>query len=159
MVAQVNYQKGLSKGLPGQLYDVGNTNIDSFAAEAIVPFGRFVARGTDPENQVLVSGAATSIGVSVRVAKENTLAGSTFTGGQYEITETVGVLRSGDMYAEFDAAGGVVGAVVTINASGQVVAAGGGTALTEISATIESVATDVTQDVTSIFVGRIKVNG
>ena len=157
MVAQLNYQKGLSRGLPGLIHDIGNTNIDSFdVVTAPLEYGVFVdrsgARGA-------VVGTAAAIGVSVRTASENTLGGSVFSAGEYDITETAGVLRSGDIYAQFDAAGGTIGDLVTINASGQVVAAGGGIALTAITATIESVAVDATQDATGVFVGRIKVNG
>lgn len=157
MVAQTSYQKGLSEGLAGQLHDVGNTNIDSFdVITAALQFGVFASRSGA---RGIVVGTATAIGVSVRTANENTLTDQTFSAGQYEITETAGILRSGEIFAQFDAAGGTVGSAVTINAAGQVVAAGGGTALTGISATIEEVAVDSTQETTGVFVGRIKVNG
>lgn len=157
MSVQLKYIKGLAAGLPGLLYDFSNTRIESRAAETIIPFGVFVDRGTLP-NQALL-GTANSIGVAVRIAKENTLTGTTFTSGQYEVTETVGILRSGEIWAQFDTAGGTVGALVTINASGQVVAAGGGVVLAGITAIIEGAAIDATQDATSVFIGRIKVNG
>ncbi|MBR9692922.1 hypothetical protein GOV07_03235, partial [Candidatus Woesearchaeota archaeon] len=129
MTVQTTYTKEAQVALPGLIYDLGNTNIDSFSAEAVIPFGRFVARGTLPNDEVLLGGAA-SIGVSVRTAGENKYQGAGASVTQYEITDTVGVLRNGFIWAEFDAAGGSPEDAVTINASGQVIAAGGGTALT-----------------------------
>jgi len=163
MVAQTIYQKGLAHGLAGQLHDVGNTDIDSFAAEGVVGFGTFVNRGTDAEKQCLLGASAVAIGagaigVAVRVQTENPISGA-FAAGQYEDEETVGVLRSGVIFAQFDAAGGTVGDAVTVNAAGQVVAAGTGTALTSgVTATIEKAAVDATQETTSTFVGVIRIS-
>lgn len=159
MTVQITYEKNLAAGLPGLLYDLSNTNIDSFAAEDIIPFGIFVSRGTDLENQVIVGDAA-AIGVSVRVAQENAYdpAGATgFDAGAYAITDTVGVLRSGEIWAQFDAVGGVVGDAVTINASGEVQVDGLGTALTGVSAIIEHPAVDVTIGTTGVFAGVISI--
>lgn len=165
MTAQSTYVKNLAKGLAGLIYGIGNTNIDSFAAEGAVGFGTFVNRGTDPESQVLLGASAAAIGagaigVAVRVAKENAYPSGAFVAGAYADEETVGVMRSGMIYAQFDAVGGTVGAAVTVNAAGQVVAAGSGTALTSgITATIEKPATDVSIETTNTFVGVIKING
>lgn len=161
MTVQTTYEKNLANGLPGLIADIGNTNIDSFAAEVAIPFGVFVSRGTDLENQVIIGDAA-AIGVSVRVAQENSYdpAGALgFEAGQYDITDTVGVLRSGEIWAQFDAVGGAVGDAVTITASGEVQVDGLGTALTGVSATIEKPAVDATIGTTSVFIGVIKVNG
>ncbi len=158
MTAQTEYNKKLPVALAGQLYDVGNSDIDSFAAEAIIPFGVFVGRGATAD-QVLVA-QSPALGVSVRTAKENPFPASVYNGGQYEISETVGVLRSGYIWAQFDAIGGTLDSEVTITAGGLVVAAGGGAALTGIKATIEKPAVDVVvggDGLTGVFVGLVKV--
>ena len=158
MVAQTQYEKNTANAHAGMLSDMGNTDIDSFAAEATaIPYGTFVARGTDKERQCVL-GTALAIGVAIRVAREAEFPSVAFDGGgEYLVEDTVGVLREGYIWARFDAAGGTVGAVVTINASGQVVAAGGGTALTVIKATIEVPAVDATIETTTTFVGMVKV--
>jgi len=139
MTVQTTYEKFHQAPLPGLIYDIGNTDIDSFSAEVELPFGVFASRGTVPEDQAIL-GTAAAIGVTVRRAKENDYQGGAFDGGSYAIEETAGILRSGNIWTRFDAAGGTVGDAVTINASGQVVAAGTGTALTEITAKIEKAA-------------------
>jgi len=157
MTAQTVYTKPLAQGLPGLLYDMGNTDIDSFASEGEVPFGAFCARGTDKENQVVV-GTAAAIGVATRTAQEQPFApAGAFAGDKYNDEETVGVLRSGYIWAIFDAVGGTVGAAVTINAGGEVVAAGGGTALTAVKAVIEKPATDASIHTSGVFVGVVQV--
>lgn len=156
MTVQTSYEKNLAVALPGLIYDMGNTDIDSFAAEAVIPFGTFVRRGTDSQNQVLLGGAA-AIGVAVRTVGENDYPNSAFDGGEYAIAETVGVMREGYIWAQFDAAGGTVGSTVTINADGTVDAAGAATALTSIKAIIEKPAVDATIGTTSVFVGLVKV--
>lgn len=165
MTAQLVYQKGLAHGLAGQLHDIGNTNIDSFAAEGAVAFGTFVNRGTAPETQCLLGASAVAIGagaigIAVRVQTENDYPAGAFAAGGYADEETVGVLRDGMIFAQFDAVGGTVGDAVTVDVNGMVVAAGTGTALTSgITATIEKPAVDCSQETTSVFVGVIKVNG
>lgn len=156
MVAQTTYKKPLAIGLPGLIYDMGFSNIDSFAAEEAVPFGAFVARGSDPANEVEVGGAA-AIGIAVRTAKDAEFPPVAPDFGVYAIGDTVGVMREGYIYAAFDTVGGTVGAAVTINAEGQVVAAGGGTALTAVKAVIESVAVDVSIETSGIFAGLVHV--
>ena len=157
MTAQTVYEKELAIGLPGLIYDMGNTDIDSFAAEAEIPFGAFCARGADPENQVVL-GTGLAIGVAVRTTQEQPFGNvAPFVGDKYNVAETVGVLREGYIWAQFDAIGGTVGAAVTIDAGGLVVAAGGGTALTVIKATIEKPATDASIHTSGVFVGLVKV--
>ena len=160
MTAQTVYSKNQSNALPGLIYDMGNTDIDSYAAEGAVAFGVFVARGTDPANQVEVTGAAGSFGVATRTVKEGDYPDAAFDGGAYADEETVGVMRSGYVWAQFDAAGGTIGAAVTINADGTVDVAGGATAVTGVSATIERPAVDLTvggDGVTGVFVGLVKL--
>lgn len=159
MPVQTSYEFGIQNALPGLIYDMGNTEIDSFAAEANIDYGSFVRRGTDAQNQVLV-GNATSIGIAVReAASENEYKTGTIATLQKKISETVGVIRSGYVWTRFDAAGGAVGAVVTINASGFVVVAGGATALTVITARIEKPAVAIVVDGVTVYVGLVKVGG
>jgi len=159
MVAQLNYGKNIPTRLAGLIYDIGNTNIDSFAAEGEVQHGRFVSRGTDPQGQCLLGGAS-AIGVSIRHASENDYQQAAIVAGKYKDEETVAVLREGYIWAEFDAINGTLDAAVTINASGQVVAAGAGTALTGLVAYIEKPAIDISLEgqAASIFVGLIRVS-
>lgn len=161
MTAQTTYNKELAVALAGLIYDMGNTDIDSFSAEEAMGFGLFVQRGTDAVNQVLLGGA-TAIGVTVRTSKEGDYPSGAYDGGAYAVEETVGVLREGYIWAQFDAVGGTVGAAVTINADGTVDVAGGATALTSIKAVIERPAVDITvggDGVTGVFVGLVKVYG
>jgi len=158
MTVQLAYTKEANVALPGLIYDIGNTNIDSFAAEGSVGFGLFVKRGTTPA-QVATDDDGTAIGVSVRYAKENSF-GGTQLDTNYNDTETVGVLRGGFIWCEFDAAGGTVDEDVTLDATGKVVAAGGGTALSVISATVEIPAVAIERvDGPAKFVGLVNVKG
>ncbi len=159
MSVQTSYEKNIDSRLAGLIYDMGNTNIDSFAAEGEIGYGVFVSRGSDPQTQVVLGGAA-SIGVSVRSPHENEYPQGAYDSGSYLDTQTVGVLREGFIWAEFDVAGGAVDAAVTINALGQVVAAGGATVLTGVSARIEKPAANLTvggDGLTGVFVGLIRV--
>lgn len=156
-MTQLSYVKNHAIALPGLLYDMGNTDIDSFAAEEAIGFGLFVDRGTDPDRQVVL-GTSAAIGVSVRTAMEGDYPDAAFDGGSYAIGKTVGVLRSGYIWAQFDAAGGTIGDEVTINADGTVDAAGGATALTGIQATIEKPAVDALIGTTGIYVGLVKIS-
>ncbi len=160
MVAQLSYTKNVPSKLAGLIYDIGNTNIDSFAAEGVVNHGRFVSRGSDPQGQCLVNGAAGAIGISIRHASENDYKpANAVEAGKYEDEETVAVLREGYIWAEFDAAGGTLDAAVTINASGQVVAAGTGTAVTGLAAYIEKPASDaLLEGASPIYVGLIRIS-
>lgn len=160
MVAQLNYTKNIPSRLAGLIYDIGNTNIDSFAAEGVVNHGRFVGRGTDAQGQCIQNGNAAAIGVAIRHASENDYQQAAIVAGSYKDEETVAILREGYIWAEFDAAGGTLDGAVTINASGQVVAAGTGTALTSLAAYIEKPAVDAVLEgqAASIFVGLIRVS-
>ena len=160
MTVQTVYSKNISSRHAGLIYDMGNSNIDSFAAEEVIPYGVFVERGT-AERQCLVGGAA-AVGVAVRSQAENEYpADGAYDGGEYKAEQTVGVMREGFIWAQFDAAGGTVGAVVTINVDGQVVAAGGATALTHVKARIEQGAAELTvggDGATGVFVGLVAIS-
>ena len=159
MTVQTVYDKNIGSRHAGLIYDMGNSNIDSFAAEEVIPYGVFVARGT-ANNQCEVGGAA-AVGVAVRSQHENEYpADGAYDGGEYKVEQTVGVMREGYIWAQFDAAGGTIGDVVTINVDGQVVAAGGGTALTHVKARVEQVATEVSvggDGATGVFVGLVAI--
>ena len=159
MSVQTSYDKNIDSRLAGLIYDMGNTNIDSFAAEGEVGYGIFVSRGSDPQRQVAVGGAG-AIGISVKSVNENEYPQGPYDSGSYADTQTVGVMREGFIWAEFDAAGGTVDAAVTINGLGQVVAAGGATVLTGVSARVESPAIELSvggDGVTGIFVGLVRI--
>ena len=159
MTVQTSYNDNIDIKLAGLIYDMGNTNVDSFKAEGAVGFGVFASRGSSVD-QIVVGGAA-AVGVAVRSQNENDYPQGAIDAGEYANTETVGVLREGFIWAQFDVAGGVVGDVVTINAAGQVVVAGGATALTHIKARIEKPASEVTvggDGGNGVFVGLVAVS-
>jgi len=95
---QTSYQTRPDRGMPGLLFDLRASWIESYAAEGAIPFGRFVQYGTDAENQVkLFAAAGLLAGVSVHTHKEPG------DDDGYEDEQAVGVLRKGVIWIEFDA--------------------------------------------------------
>lgn len=159
MTVQLNYTKNIFGAVAGLIYDIGNTNIDSFSAEEIIEYGTFVSRGANVQTQVQLAGAG-SIGIAVRTTGENGYQlSSSKSVGEYKIGDTVGVLRSGFIWTQFDAAGGTVDAAVTINAQGRVVVAGTGTTLNVVKAIIEEPAVSILLEGSTVasFVGLVRI--
>lgn len=160
MVAQTSYTKEIVSRYPGLLFDIGNTNIDSFTAEGAVLHGSFVSRGTLPESQCVVNGSANAIGVAVRHASENAYKQANVGVGSYDDKETVAVMREGYIWCEFDAIGGTIDAAVTITPNGRVKTDGTGVALVSVAAYVEKIADPIVLEGSAgtIFVGLVRVS-
>ena len=84
----------------GQLVDMTDHDVDSFAAEETIPFGRAMKRGTDPEKQVLIVDGSgdTFLGVSMlQHTVENPFPSGE---AQFAIGDTVSVMTEGRVYVE-----------------------------------------------------------
>jgi len=163
MVAQVNYQKGLSTGLPGLVSDIGPKYVQSFNVGTVdtpISYGLFVQRSAVPNRDSIQLGASQAIGVTARGTDENTFSTSDgFLAGQKETGEPIGVLRDGVIWAQFDGVGGAiaVGDLATINGSGKIPVSGTGTATQRISIRIQSLPVNVSQENTGIFIGQVRI--
>jgi hypothetical protein len=99
MSAQTSYAINQPVAYAGLIYDANSgRDVVSRDAEGVVPFGVAVGRGTDADRQCAAGGAATAyLGVSVRSLERE---GAANTGAvQYEDTETVGIMRTGYVWA------------------------------------------------------------
>ena len=158
MTVQTQYSKEANLSLPGLISDLANTNIQSYAAEGIIQYGRFVDRGTDPENQVVVATSdSDALGVSVRTASENSYNAPAGLATEYKDTDTVGVMRSGYIWLEMVTSGGSPGDPVSVSAGGKGNHAGG-TPPTSISATLETPSMTIEIDGVSTFVAKVKIS-
>lgn len=86
-MSQLTYSQDMALGQAGQIADASTRVIDSFAAEGAIPFGRAVARGTDPAKQVIPFLGTGFVGVAIFSHTEVT--------GQFEDESTVAVMTSG----------------------------------------------------------------
>jgi hypothetical protein len=83
-----SYGFSLDKAQAGQKADLMNDQVDSYAAQTVIPYGRGVSQGTAANQVNLAAAAGTFIGVALFThAKEQALAG----GAQYAIGDTVSV--------------------------------------------------------------------
>jgi len=98
MSAQTSYTKNIGKALPGLIYALHPSKIDSRAVEtaAGIGFGVAVSRGTDKDNQVIVGGTD-FFGITVRSLEREGVYGTGLT--QYDQKETAGLLREGYIWA------------------------------------------------------------
>ena len=106
MSQTVVQEQGLA--LNGQIYDLSGNVKSSKAAEGRVLFGRFVARGTDGENQCLLPSAATNItslkeklGVALQSHANENLQDGLEPG--YEDKKPVSIMEKGKVYVEVEA--------------------------------------------------------
>lgn len=82
------YGFALPKAQAGQKADLMFDQVDSYAAQTVIPYGRGVSQGTAANQVNLAAAAGTFIGVALFThAKEQALAG----GAQYAIGDTVSV--------------------------------------------------------------------
>lgn len=92
-----SYGQTLPVAQPGQKFGLGVDQVDSFAAEGAVLFGRGVIAGTDPNKQVKVADAAGLFrGVACFTHTREQLDGV----AQYLDKDTVNVFKSGRIYVE-----------------------------------------------------------
>lgn len=86
---QTSYTQDYVIGQAGQIADISDRTIDSFAAEGEIGFGIAVARGTDKQKQVIPFAGTGFVGISVFEHNEN---------GLYKDEDSVSVMTSGRIY-------------------------------------------------------------
>lgn len=86
---QTSYTQDYVVGQVGQIADISNRVIDSFAAEGQIGFGIAVARGTNKQKQVIPFAGTGFVGISVFEHNEN---------GLYKDEDSVSVMTSGRIY-------------------------------------------------------------
>ena len=93
MSAQLTYSRNTDSRIHGSLNDLNDNEIQSGVAEAALPVGIAVKRGTDKEAELLLATATNFLGVAIRDLHRE---GAINTGSlNYAIGENVSVLRSG----------------------------------------------------------------
>ena len=122
MPAQSSYTLFQDSLIHGQLADTGtNAEIRSWAAEAVIPFGVAVKRGTNGETQVLPGAASLAgvLGIALRdITTEYTTREATTL--SYPIGKMVSVLRKGYIALKCATAGNPGGANRIVVATGVV---------------------------------------
>lgn len=86
---QTSYTQDYVIGQVGQIADISNRVIDSFAAEGTIAFGIAVARGTNKQKQVIPFAGSGFVGISVFEHNED---------GLYNDKDSVSVMTSGRIY-------------------------------------------------------------
>ena len=86
---QTSYTQDYVIGQVGQIADISDRTIDSFAAEGTIAFGIAVARGTNKQKQVIPFAGSGFVGISVFEYNEN---------GLYNDEDSVSVMTSGRIY-------------------------------------------------------------
>ena len=86
---QTSYTQDYVIGQVGQIADISDRTIDSFAAEGQIGFGIAVARGTNKQKQVIPFAGTGFVGISVFEHIEN---------GLYKDEDSVSVMTSGRIY-------------------------------------------------------------
>lgn len=106
---QTSYTQDFVIGQVGQIADISDRTIDSFAAEGQIGFGIAVARGTKKQKQVIPFAGTGFVGISVFEHNED---------GLYNDEDSVSVMTSGRIYVT-TAATVVAGEVAyAVNATG-----------------------------------------
>ena len=86
---QTSYTQDYVIGQVGQIADISNSVIDSFAAKGEIGFGIAVARGANRQKQVVPFAGTDFVGISVFEHNEN---------GLYKDKDSVSVMTSGRIY-------------------------------------------------------------
>jgi hypothetical protein len=86
---QTSYTQDYVVGQVGQIADISDRTIDSFAAEGEIGFGIAVARGTNKQKQVIPFAGTGFVGISVFEHNED---------GLYNDEDSVSVMTSGRIY-------------------------------------------------------------
>lgn len=93
---QLSYDTELTPALVGQIADLSNKTIDSFAAEVALNPGDLVVRGTNPEKEVNLAATGTVANAIGIVIHEHTEAGGA--DGYYQPGDSVGVMTRGRIW-------------------------------------------------------------
>lgn len=86
---QTSYTQDYVIGQVGQIADISDRTIDSFAAEGEIGFGIAVAKGTNKQKQVIPFAGSGFVGISVFEHNED---------GLYNDEDSVSVMTSGRIY-------------------------------------------------------------
>lgn len=89
IMAQLSYSQDFAIAQAGQIADISNRVIDSFAAEGAIAFGIAVARGTDEEKQAIPFAGKDFVGISVFTHNGT---------GEYADKDSVPVMTAGRVY-------------------------------------------------------------
>lgn len=94
-----SYGSTLTKAEAGAKYDISPDTVVSYAAEAAIPFGRAVKRGTDKQKEVLLVAADTDAFFGVALKQQTIVIATGATPG-YAQYDTVSVLEQGKVWVE-----------------------------------------------------------
>lgn len=121
-MAQLSYPLYQPTAFAGMKADSSEDDIISASAEGVVPFGKFLIRGTNKERQCAVAGTGAGAGALVYglSVASHTVEQTAADVAQYGDTVTVSVMRRGKLWVETQDAV-VAGAVANLHlASGKV---------------------------------------
>ncbi len=99
MTVQTSYTKNIRQAINGQVaWDFGTADITSHDAEATVPFGASVIKGTASRSVIVGNTTTLVLGIATRsLINEESVTQNT---QEYATTETVSVLRSGYIFLD-----------------------------------------------------------
>lgn len=106
---QTSYTQDYTIGQIGQIADISDRTIDSFAAEGEIGFGIAVARGTNKQKQVIPFAGTGFVGISVFEHNED---------GLYNDEDSVSVMTSGRIYVTTAATVAAGETAYAVNATG-----------------------------------------
>lgn len=134
---QTSYTQDYVVGQVGQIADISNRTIDSFAAEGEIAFGIAVARGTNKQKQVIPFAGSGFVGVSVFEHNENGLykdedSVSVMTSGRIYVTTAATVVAGTTAYA-IDATGAITNVATSATAIGKFLTSGTGIVVLELN--------------------------
>ena len=108
---QTSYTQDYVVGQVGQIADISDRTIDSFAAEGTIAFGIAVARGSNKQKQVIPFAGTGFVGISVFEHNEN---------GLYKDEDSVSVMTSGRIYVTTAATVTAGTTAYAVNATGAI---------------------------------------
>ena len=134
---QTSYTQDYVIGQAGQIADISDITIDSFAAEGEIGFGIAVARGTNKQKQVIPFAGTGFVGISVFEHNENGLykdedSVSVMTSGRIYVTTAVTVVAGTTAYA-VNATGAITNVSTAATAIGKFLTSGTGIVVLEIN--------------------------
>ena len=134
---QTSYTQDYVIGQAGQIADISNRTIDSFAAEGEIGFGIAVARGTNKQKQVIPFAGTEFVGISVFEHNENGLykdddSVSVMTRGRIYVTTAATVVAGTTAYA-VNATGAITNVSTAATAIGKFLTSGTGIVVLELN--------------------------
>lgn len=108
---QTSYTQDFVVAQVGQIADISNRVIDSFAAEGQIGFGIAVARGTNKQKQVIPFAGTGFVGISVFEHNED---------GLYKDEDSVSVMTNGRVYVTTAATVTAGTTAYAVNATGAI---------------------------------------